>query len=48
MDQCTLAQHQVLKTQMLLNACLTSMPNKLLSLLTRPLTISFLHVNQIT
>jgi hypothetical protein len=43
-----LAKHQSLKTQMLLSICLNSMTNMLLSLQTRPLTISFLCVSHIT
>ena len=41
----TLALHQSLKTQMLLNTCLSFMINMLLSPPTRPLTMLFLCVN---
>jgi len=43
-----LALHQSLKTQMLLNTCLSSMTNMLVSPPTRTQTILFLCVNQIT
>ena len=43
-----LALHQSLKTQVLLNICLSFMTNMLLSPPTRPLTILFLCVNHIT
>jgi len=42
------ALHQSLKTQMLLNTCLSFMTNMLLSLPTRSLTIMFLCINHIT
>ena len=47
MGQPAIAKNQSVKIQMLLSTCLYSMTNMLLSLQTRPLTISFLCVNHI-
>jgi len=44
----SIRKYQSLKTQILLNICLTPMTNMLLYLPPMPLTISFLCINHIT